>query len=247
MRSGRERRRENRQIASFLFSGLGTGGTSTGTGLALKKLLPNVIRVGVTTQPGDRVPGPRSEALLGPVKFPWRDAIDTMEWVGSEPSYRSVALMRIATQHTLFTVRLFFFFLFFDRLSMQLCRNGLQVGPSSGFNLQGLFQYLTKLKESGELQRVREASGGIVKAVFLCCDLPYQYTDDYFTKLPATDFGTIKNEVSWEVLIRSSKILTLKSFSCVVEPPWRRCSSLRRCLGTWTSWSSWTIPDGQRK
>jgi cysteine synthase len=40
-----------------LHRGMGTAGTMTGTGLALKRLMPRVTRVGVTTQPGDRVPG----------------------------------------------------------------------------------------------------------------------------------------------------------------------------------------------
>ncbi len=83
---------------------MGTSGTMTGTGLAIKKLQPHVHRVGVTTQPGDRVPGPRSEALLAPVTFPWRDSIDAMEWVGSRDAYT---------------------------LSLKLCRHGLLVGPSS--------------------------------------------------------------------------------------------------------------------
>ena len=64
----------------------------------------------VCTSPGDRVPGPRSYALMSPVTFPWRDAVDHMEQVGSTESYG---------------------------LSLQLSREGLICGPSSGFNLQG--------------------------------------------------------------------------------------------------------------
>lgn len=65
----------------------------------------------VCTAPGDRVPGPRSYALLEPVtQFPWRDAIDSIEEVGSVDAYN---------------------------LSMRLSREGLICGPSSGFNLQG--------------------------------------------------------------------------------------------------------------
>ena len=64
----------------------------------------------VCTVPGDRVPGPRAHSLLAPVEFPWKDAIDAIEEVGSKDSYK---------------------------LSMELSRNGLICGPSSGFNLQG--------------------------------------------------------------------------------------------------------------
>lgn len=68
------------------------------------------MRASVCTAAGDRVPGPRSYALMSPVQFPWRDAIDTMEEVGSAESYS---------------------------LSLALSREGLVCGPSSGFNLQG--------------------------------------------------------------------------------------------------------------
>ena len=65
----------------------------------------------VCTVPGDRVPGPRAYALLAPIDFHWKEAVDSIEEVGSSDSYR---------------------------LSMLLSREGLICGPSSGFNLQGL-------------------------------------------------------------------------------------------------------------
>ena len=65
----------------------------------------------VCTKPGDRVPGPRSHALLAPVEFPWKEAADSIQEVGAKDSYR---------------------------LSMILSREGLICGPSSGFNLQGM-------------------------------------------------------------------------------------------------------------
>jgi hypothetical protein len=64
----------------------------------------------VCTAAGDRVPGPRSLALLSPVEFPWRDSVDAIEEVGSKDAFS---------------------------LSLELCRAGLICGPSSGFNLQG--------------------------------------------------------------------------------------------------------------
>lgn len=150
---------------------MGTGRTMTGTGLAMKALKPSVLRLGVTTAPGDRVPGPRSEALLAPVQFPWRQAIDAMEWVGSTDSYS---------------------------LSMRLCRFGLLVGPSSGFALQGLLQYLQKAKEQGQLDLWKASTGrDAISGVFVCCDGPFQYIDDYFTKLPSGEFGRAYNKVSF--------------------------------------------------
>lgn len=100
-------------------AGMGTSGTMTGIGTFLKMAKPSVFRVGVCTATGDRVPGPRAYALLSPVIFPWRDAIDVIEEVGSIDSYL---------------------------LSMKLSREGLICGPSSGFNFQGLYQMLEKRK-----------------------------------------------------------------------------------------------------
>jgi cysteine synthase len=71
----------------------------------------------VSTVAGDRVPGPRSFALLSPVKFPWRDSVDAVEEVGSKDAYG---------------------------LSLKLCREGLISGPSSGFNLQGIDHPVTQ-------------------------------------------------------------------------------------------------------
>lgn len=115
------------------------------------------------TAPGDRVPGPRSFALLAPVNFPWRDAVDVVEEVGSRDSYQ---------------------------LSLHLSR------PSSGFSLQGLLEYLEGCKNDGKLREltVRNARGEI-HCVFLCCDLPYQYIDDYFDKAGDKDFHPIVNQV----------------------------------------------------
>ena len=155
-----------------LVAGMGTSGTMTGTGLAIKELLPHAYRIGVTTTPGDRVPGPRSEALLAPVLFPWKESIDAMEWVGSVDSFRT---------------------------SMSLCRNGLLVGPSSGYNLYGLLQHLEKLKSNGKLDSLRHRSAQgdeLIHAVFLCCDGPFQYIDEYFSKLDAANFQPIENDVS---------------------------------------------------
>lgn len=71
---------------------------------------PGADIASVCTAAGDRVPGPRSLALLSPVRFPWREAVDAIEEVGSIDSYA---------------------------LSMELSREGLVCGPSSGLNLKG--------------------------------------------------------------------------------------------------------------
>ncbi|KAI6778493.1 putative siderophore biosynthesis protein-like protein [Emericellopsis cladophorae] len=151
---------------TLLCAGMGTSGTMTGLGTYFKDSKPSVYRIGVCTAPGDRVPGPRSHALLAPVLFPWSSSIDHIEHVGSHESYS---------------------------LSLSLCRQGLICGPSSGFNLQGLFQFLDKRKAEETLDQLR-GENGEVHCVFLCCDLPYQYIGEYFDKLGAEHFPQIHNE-----------------------------------------------------
>lgn len=150
----------------------------------------------VCTAPGDRVPGPRSHALLAPVEFPWKSSVDHIEEVGSHHSFS---------------------------LSLELCRQGLVCGPSSGFNLQGLYQLIEKRKADGSLANLRNRDGEI-HCVFLCCDLPYQYINEYFDKLGDEHFPTIHNKVrvsTWQK--RSFK--TNGYFSL-----WRRST----CTGTTT-------------
>jgi hypothetical protein len=78
---------------------------------------------------------------------------------------------------------------------MHLTREGLICGPSSGINLQGLLNFLEKQKCAGKLSELAGKDGEI-HCVFLCCDLPYQYIDEYFQKLGEECFPSIENEVS---------------------------------------------------
>ncbi|PHH62157.1 hypothetical protein CDD81_7531 [Ophiocordyceps australis] len=151
---------------TLICAGMGTSGTMTGLGTYFKDAKPSVFRLGVCTAPGDRVPGPRSYALLAPVEFPWRSSVDHIEEVGSHDSYS---------------------------LSLHLIRQGLVCGPSSGFNLQGLFQYIEKCKADASLQKLAGPDGQI-HCAFLCCDLPYQYITEYFDKLGDSYFSPVKNE-----------------------------------------------------
>ncbi|KAJ7921388.1 tryptophan synthase beta subunit-like PLP-dependent enzyme [Mycena leptocephala] len=150
---------------SVFAASIGTSGTMTGMGLYLKSVKPSVARVGVCTTPGDRVPGPRMFSLLAPVEFPWREAVDCIEEVGPFESYEK---------------------------SLELCRNGLLVGPSSGLALLGLFHFLDKKRASGELDSLRNLDGNI-PCVFICCDQPFQYISEYFEKLGPSYFLPIRN------------------------------------------------------
>ncbi|KAF4126490.1 Cysteine synthase [Geosmithia morbida] len=152
---------------NLICAGMGTSGTMTGLGTYMKATKPSVYRLGVCTAPGDRVPGPRSHALLAPVEFPWRKAVDSIEEVGSYDSFS---------------------------LSLELCRHGLVCGPSSGFNLQGLFNFIEARKAAGTLSDLATGDSGEIHCVFLCCDLPYQYITEYFDKLGDSHFPPIHNE-----------------------------------------------------
>ncbi|KAI8957049.1 tryptophan synthase beta subunit-like PLP-dependent enzyme [Daldinia sp. FL1419] len=156
---------------NLICAGMGTSGTVTGLGMFFKDAKSSVFRLGVCTAPGDRVPGPRSFALLAPVEFPWKSAVDHIEEVGSHDSFS---------------------------LSLDMCREGIVCGPSSGFNLKGLFQFIEKQKAAGTLLQYAGEDGEI-HCVFLCCDLPYQYINEYFDKLGPGHFPSIKNEALTKV------------------------------------------------
>jgi cysteine synthase len=78
---------------------------------------------------------------------------------------------------------------------MQLSREGIICGPSSGEALCGLLNYLQKAKDAGTLQDLAEEYTGDISCVFICCDLPYQYMDGYFQKLGEEKFPPIYNKV----------------------------------------------------
>ncbi|KAM4054578.1 pyridoxal-phosphate dependent enzyme [Hirsutella rhossiliensis] len=151
---------------NLICAGMGTAGTMTGLGTYFQEAKPSVFRLGVCTAAGERVPGPRSFGLLAPVTFPWAKAVDKVEEVGAHDAYK---------------------------LSLDLTRQGLVCGPSSGFNLKGLFQFIEKRKAAGSLHELAGPDGEI-HCAFMCCDLPYQYVGEYFDKLDETHFPKIKNE-----------------------------------------------------
>lgn len=78
---------------------------------------------------------------------------------------------------------------------MQLCREGIIAGPSSGEALCGLIKYLERRRVSGELPDLSDAETGEISCVFICCDLPYQYLDGYFDRLKEAEFPPIINKV----------------------------------------------------
>jgi cysteine synthase len=104
---------------------------------------------------------------MGEVEFPYLAAHDALEEVGATDSYS---------------------------LSLDLTRQGIVCGPSSGFTLKGLFQRIEKFKQEGRLSQLAGPDGEI-HCVFMCSDLPFQYLSEYFEKLGPEKFSPIRNQV----------------------------------------------------
>lgn len=146
-------------------AGLGTTGTITGTAKQLKKKKPSIQVVGVLREQNSYVPGVRTKGLLQLVGFDWEPQVDSVEAVKTVESYRK---------------------------SMQLSRNGIVVGPSSGFALCGLLNYLESRVKNNTLDELRDDNEDIT-CVFICPDGPVPYLDEYFKYLDPADFPEILN------------------------------------------------------
>ncbi len=148
-------------------AGLGTTGTLIGNSKYLKSKNSDIRVVGALRAPDNYVPGVRTENLLNVVKFDWRAHVDFMEPVETAESYR---------------------------LSMELSRKGIVVGPSSGLALAGLLQHLEGLKPSSGLENIRNDETGEIVCVFPCPDGPMPYLDEYFRYIDTSHFPPIQNE-----------------------------------------------------
>jgi hypothetical protein len=97
---------------------------------------------------------------------------------------------------------------------MQLSREGIIAGPSSGEALHGLLNYLQKAKDSGKLQELADPMTSEISCVFTCCDLPYQHLNGYFERLGEHEFPPIHNQVRAETACsRSSANKCLRFYS----------------------------------
>ncbi len=146
-------------------AGLGTTGTICGTALALKKKNKSIKVVGVMREESSYVPGVRTKGLLELIGFDWKKYVDFIEEATTAESYRK---------------------------SMQLSRNGIVVGPSSGFALSGLLNFLKKGVKDDSLEKLRNTNGDI-NCVFICPDGPVPYLDEYFKYLDLSEFPEVIN------------------------------------------------------
>ncbi len=148
-------------------AGLGTTGTVIGNSRFLKSKKESLQVVGAMRAPDQYVPGVRTDKLLKLVGFDWQKHVDSIERVDTAVSYQ---------------------------LSMELSRQGIVVGPSSGLALAGLLQYLTGLKLENKIAALRDNQGDNLVCVFLCPDGPLPYLDEYFKYLDSSNFPAIQNE-----------------------------------------------------
>ncbi|MDJ0821757.1 MAG: pyridoxal-phosphate dependent enzyme [Paracoccaceae bacterium] len=151
---------------SLFCASLGTTGTIIGTSTFLKSKRADLPIVGVMRAPDNYVPGPRTEKLLNLVGFDWRAHVDHIEQAQTAESYR---------------------------LSMELSRRGMLAGPSSGLGLSGLLQHLQAAKDEGRLDSLRNVDGEVC-CVFVCCDGPYAYLDEYEKYVPPAHFPEVRNK-----------------------------------------------------
>jgi len=142
-------------------AGLGTSGTLVGASRFFRRESTAVKTVGVVCAPGQAIPGVRTEARLAPIRFDWRAAADCVVEVETKKSFKT---------------------------SLALCREGIMAGPSSGFALAGLLQYLDSRAGSSGLDRLRNDDGEVI-ATFVCGDTPLPYLDKYSTHLDPCDFA----------------------------------------------------------
>jgi len=159
----------NRDMQIFC-AGLGTTGTMVGTAGYLKEQNQKIKTLGVIRTPNNPIPGVRTRGLLKMIAFNWKNYVDFTEEVGTKDSFLQ---------------------------SLNMIRHGVVVGPSSGFALAGLLNFLKKQKENDALESFANEKG-IINAVFICCDSPFPYLKDYFQYLDKSNFPEIKN---YEILI----------------------------------------------
>ena len=141
---------------------LGTTGTMSGIAKYLKEYTQAQC-IGVVKKEHSPVPGPRSQKLLNMIELEWRKYVDEVVEGDTQGAYLQ---------------------------SLNLCRKGLLVGPSSGLSLDGLIFYL---QEHKNLEKLRNREGKI-NCVILGCDLPFMYMDEYFKYLPRHIFPEVYNQ-----------------------------------------------------
>ncbi len=153
------------QIDVFV-CGLGTSGTFSGCSSFLKGKKQSIKCVAGLRSENNMVPGLRTKNQMAEINFPWKKFMDQSVKIGSTDSYKN---------------------------SLDLIRYGIIAGPSSGLSFAAAKSYIQNIKDVGELDSIRNDKGQ-VNVVFICCDFPYLYLDEYFDYLDDSYFPKIENE-----------------------------------------------------
>jgi rhodanese-related sulfurtransferase len=123
-----------------------------------------IFNLGIIREPNNPVPGVRTGNLLQEIAFDWKGTVDKTVEIGTVESFEK---------------------------SLELYRNGIMAGPSSGFALAGLLNFLSTLPDD-RLDQFRNEDGEVL-AVFICPDSPFPYVEEYFEYLDANKFPKIEN------------------------------------------------------
>lgn len=153
---------QTRKKISLFAAGMGTAGTIVGVSRALKRAVPRLVTLGVTEHVDASIPGVRNQRQLD-MAFGWKKHVDHVVDVGTVDAYAQ---------------------------SLELCRQGILAGPSSGLAFAGLLNFLRQFDEERKLDVLRNKDGDLV-AVFVCPDGPFPYLDEYFRILDPQMFPRI--------------------------------------------------------
>lgn len=145
---------------SIFVSSVGTAGTIFGVGKFLKSKNNNILVVGSSIKRGSSIPGPRGEDSIGKLGFPWASVVD-----------KTIPIDQISAYEQ----------------SLNLIRQGLFVGPSTGMQLAMINKLVAKMKKDNILNKYRNNNGEIV-ITFVAGDTMFPYVDDYFSVLPKKYF-----------------------------------------------------------
>ncbi len=150
----------------ILCAWLWTTGTVSWTSKYLKEKIKNMYTLWVMRKDNNPISWTRTKTLLKEVAFDWSKYVDKTIEIWTKESYAE---------------------------SLHLIRNGIVVWPSSGFALIWLKRFLEEKKQENTLDSFKNKKWEI-NIVFICCDSPFPYIDEYFSYLDKTDFPTIENE-----------------------------------------------------
>lgn len=146
-------------------AGLGTTGTLLGTACYLHTRLPGLRVAGIVRAPNNLVPGVRTRNGLREVALGWESVVTEGTVVVNE--------------HDAFDY------------SLRLIREGLLVGPSTGFAYAGALKQLNAMDGNGTIEELRGKH-----VVFIAPDSMFPYVNEYFEVLGEDHFPRIDDRSS---------------------------------------------------